>query len=93
MRISGRWTPLHAKISIIAYLNDVKEGGETIFDANSSEREEQSIAPRTGRGLIFSSSFCFQHRGEAPKSGPKYVLVAWLHFDGTGHAYTTMPLY
>jgi hypothetical protein len=81
------------QISIIAYLNHVQEGGETIFDANPSGREERIIVPRTGRALIFPSSFCYQHRGEAPKSGPKYVLVAWLHFDGTGHAYTTVPLY
>jgi len=81
------------QISIIAYLNDVKEGGETIFDANSGAHEQHTIVPRTGRALIFPSSFCYQHRADAPKSGPKYVLVAWLHFDGKGHAYTTIPLY
>src|SRR5262249_38403334 len=45
------------QISIIAYLNDVKEGGETVFAANPSKRKEQSIIPRTGRALIFPSSF------------------------------------
>jgi peptidoglycan/LPS O-acetylase OafA/YrhL len=38
------------------------------------------LSLRQGRG------FCYKHRGEAPKSGPKYILVSRLHFDGDGHA-------
>jgi prolyl 4-hydroxylase len=74
------------QISVIVYLNDVAAGGETEFDAGLS------VSPRAGRVLVFPSSFCYQHRGNAPRSGPKYVLVAWLHFVGEGHVYTTHPL-
>jgi prolyl 4-hydroxylase len=75
------------QVSVIFYLNDVKDGGETVFD------EGARIIPRAGRVLVFPSSYTFQHRGEPPISGSKYVIVSWLHLDGSGHAYTTLPLY
>ena len=74
------------QVSVIVYLNDVAEGGETVFD------DGPVVVPTAGRVLVFPSAFCFQHRGNPPVSNPKYVLVAWLHFGGTGHAYTTLPL-
>jgi hypothetical protein len=74
------------QVSVILYLNDVLVGGETVFDGGLS------VTPRAGRALVFPSSFCFQHCGKPPVSNPKYLIVAWLHFDGTGHVYTTMPL-
>lgn len=75
------------QVSIIFYLNDVTVGGETVFDNGTA------VEPRLGRALMFPSSLCFQHRGDPPVSNSKYVLTMWLHFDGTGHAYTTRPLY
>ena len=75
------------QVSVILYLNDVPKGGETVFDGGPA------IEPRAGRVLVFPSSLCFQHRGNPPVSNSKYVLVAWLHFDGTGHSYTTLPLF
>ena len=75
------------QVSVIMYLNDVAEGGETVFGAGTI------VEPRTGRALVFPSSFCFEHCGNPPVSDSKYVLVAWLHFEGTGHAYTTLPLF
>lgn len=74
------------QVSVIVYLNTVAEGGATVFD------DEIVVQPQAGRVLVFPSSLCFQHRGEPPTSDSKYVLVAWLHFRGTGHAYTTLPL-
>lgn len=75
------------QVSVIVYLNDVTEGGETVFDAGTI------VEPRIGRVLLFPSNVCFEHRGNPPVSNSKYVLVAWLHFDGTGHAYKTLPLF
>lgn len=75
------------QLSVIVYLNDVAEGGETVFNVG------KAVEPRAGRVLVFPSSFCFQHRGNPPVSNSKYVLVAWLHFNGMGHAYTTLPLF
>jgi hypothetical protein len=70
------------QLSIIVYLNDVAEGGETTFTDY-----DLSVAPKKGSVLIFPSNFCFIHTGEAPVSGLKYIIVSWLHFGGTGHGY------
>lgn len=67
-------------VSAIFYLNDVTEGGETRFP-----KLELDVAPRAGRAIFFPSSFLFEHEGLAPRSGPKFVLVAWYHFAGDGH--------
>lgn len=74
------------QVSVIIYLNDVTEGGETVFNTGTT------VEPKAGRVLVFPSNVCFEHRGNPPVSNSKYVLVAWLHFDGTGHAYTTLSL-
>jgi hypothetical protein len=68
-------------ISIIAYLNDVTEGGETIFSCGLTARPQKGIA------LVFPSAPIFEHEARPPVSGPKYVLVGWVHFDGQGHRY------
>ena len=75
------------QISIIAYLNDVEEGGETEF-----ADLDVKVAPRRGRVLVFPSSFLFMHAGLPPISGPKYVIVTWLHFAGPT-AYRSHPLF
>jgi hypothetical protein len=75
------------QVSLIVYLNDVREGGETVFDNGTV------IQPKAGRALIFPSSYVFQHEAKAPKSNQKYVLVSWLHWGGTGHVYSTSDLY
>lgn len=75
------------QISIILYLNDVEEGGGTTFP-----KLEVSIKPKRGRILLFPSSFTYIHRGDAPISNPKYIIVSWFHFDGQGHAYRVHKL-
>lgn len=70
------------QLSVIIYLNDVEEGGETRFvDLNIN------VKPKKGRILFFPSFFNYVHRGEAPVSNSKYIIVSWIHFDGQGHAY------
>lgn len=59
-------------ISIILYLNDVEEGGETYFD-----QFDTSIKPMAGRLVIFPSTFPYSHEARTPKSGNKYILVTW----------------
>ena len=70
------------QVSLIVYLNDVAEGGETNFVDLGVK-----VSPKQGRLLLFPSHFTYMHRGEAPLSGPKYIMVSWIHFDGQGHAY------
>jgi len=72
------------QVSIIIYLNDVQEGGTTFFsDLNLR------VAPKKGRILFFPSFYTFIHKGEAPISNSKYIIVTWVHFDSEGkpHAY------
>jgi len=75
------------QISIIAYLNDVDEGGETFFEAL-----DLRVQPKRGRLLLFPSFFNYIHKGEAPISGPKYIVVSWCCYDGSGHAYRVHSL-
>lgn len=70
------------QVSVIIYLNDVAEGGSTNFtDLNIQ------VAPKKGRMLFFPSFYNYMHKGEAPISNTKYIIVTWIHFDGNGHAY------
>lgn len=75
------------QLSIIVYLNDVTEGGGTSF-----EHLGTTVTPKKGRVLIFPSSFVYTHRGEAPISNSKYIVVSWLHFDNATHHYRTQRL-
>ena len=64
-------------VSVIYYLNDVEEGGETQFT-----HLNYSVQPKKGRVLIFPSNFMYIHRANPPISGLKYVCICWIHFDG-----------
>lgn len=55
------------------YLNDVEEGGETQFPDIGV-----SVAPRTGRLVVFPPYWMFQHAGLPPRSGDKYILSTYL---------------
>ena len=67
------WHCDHFLITMIFYLNDVEEGGETefVFD--------YKVAPKEGRVLIFPSSFVYPHRGIMPVSGPKYTVTTFIY--------------
>ena len=66
--ISGRL------ISIIIYLNDVKEGGETEF----AFLDVDPIKPVLGDVVLFPSGEAHIHRGNIPISNSKYICVFWL---------------
>ncbi len=76
------------QISLVAYLNDVAEGGETVFTAfDYSQRCEK------GTVLFFPSNYLYHHLARPPISGPKIVVVSWLHFGNDGQpTYITVPL-
>jgi hypothetical protein len=57
------------------YLNDVAEGGETVFSDLGIR-----VAPRTGRLLMFPPYWMYQHAGLPPVSGDKYILSTYLMF-------------
>jgi prolyl 4-hydroxylase len=61
------------------YLNDVTEGGATAFPQLGMR-----VEARAGRLVVFPPYWMFQHEGEAPLSGPKYILSSYLLFPVPG---------
>lgn len=59
-------------VTLIWYLNDVSEGGETHFI-----NTELKIKPKVGRLAMFPSNHPFVHEGLPPKS-TKYIISCWL---------------
>lgn len=60
------------------YLNDVDDGGETeIFGLDRSIR----IQPRQGRLIMFPTTWQYLHAGRIPRSGPKYIIGGYLHYN------------
>ncbi len=57
------------------YLNDVGEGGETVFPDLGIR-----IQPKAGRLLMFPPYWMFQHGGLPPRSGNKYILSTYALF-------------
>ena len=60
-------------LTFLWYLNDVNEGGETVFI-------DQKIKPKEGRLLVFPPLWMFPHRGSEPISNEKYILHTYLHY-------------
>jgi len=58
------------------YLNDVDEGGETIF----TDPLDIKVKPKMGRVLIFPPMWMYPHAGLAPKSNDKYIIGSYLNF-------------
>ncbi len=60
-------------LSFMWYLNTVENGGNTVFS-------NMSICPQKGTLLIFPPLWMYPHCGEAPMSGPKYIMSTYLHY-------------
>ena len=68
--------PDHVKkyLAVIVNLNDVEEGGETVFPMGGT-----AITPETGKVVIWPAGLPFYHCGN--KSGSdKYILTSWFEF-------------
>lgn len=85
---SDSWSTESAarQISVIIYLNDVEEGGETVF-----VYDNKKIKPTRGTILLFPSNFCYTHEAYRPISNDKYIIVSWIHFDGS-KSYSTIGI-
>ena len=59
----------------ILYLKDVETGGSTYFP-----KCDISVIPRQGRLLMFPPFWTHPHAGLKPVSGPKYVMMSYLHY-------------
>lgn len=63
-------------VAYLWYLNDVAEGGETVFT-----KLGVNITPKAGRLLMFPPYWMYQHKGLAPVSNDKYILTSYLNFS------------
>ena len=64
-------------LTLIWYLNNVEEGGQTEFIDGTI------IKPKRGSVLIFPTSWYLAHRGKMPLSNKKYIVTGWLHGQKT----------
>jgi prolyl 4-hydroxylase len=60
-------------ISLVGYLNDDFEGGETYFD-----RQGVKVKPEAGAVLAFPSYFTHPHASLPVEKGQKYAFTSWL---------------
>jgi hypothetical protein len=60
-------------LSFFWYLNDVEQGGETVF-------KNLKIKPSKGKLVIFPPLWMFPHKGSPPISQAKYLLSTYLHY-------------
>lgn len=60
-------------LAYLFYLNDVREGGETIFDFGH-------IIPKCGTLLMFPPLWMYPHKGSIPISNNKYIMSSYLHY-------------
>jgi prolyl 4-hydroxylase len=66
---------------LLWYLNDVDEGGETVFPQLNLK-----VEARAGRLAVFPPYWMFQHEGAPPRSGDKYILSTYLMFEQPNQA-------
>ncbi len=67
-------------LAFLWYLNDVEEGGETVFRFRKDDPNIITVKPKAGRVLVFPPTWTYPHEGLPPISGPKYVVSSYLHY-------------
>jgi len=69
-------------VAFLWYLNGVEEGGETVFPVLGPR-----IAPREGRLVVFPPMWMYEHSGDPPLSGDKYIVTSYLNFQDPEDAF------
>lgn len=62
-------------LAVMAYLNDVEEGGETEF-----LYQKKRIKPVRNRVVVWPAGFTHTHRGNPPLSNAKYIITGWVEW-------------
>ena len=70
---AGVW---ERQLSMVIYLNNVEEGGETSFP-----NQELKMKPIEGDAVFFPPFWTHPHCGEVPKSEDKYIISSFISFD------------
>jgi prolyl 4-hydroxylase len=61
-------------VSIVGYLNEGYEGGETFFD-----RQDLKVTPKAGSAIVFPAYYTHPHQALPVRSGKKYAWTTWLY--------------
>jgi prolyl 4-hydroxylase len=61
-------------VSVVGYLNDDFEGGETFFD-----RQGIKVVPSRGSAIVFPAYYTHPHQALPVRSGKKYAWTTWLY--------------
>jgi prolyl 4-hydroxylase len=61
-------------VSLVGYLNDDFEGGETFFD-----RQSIKVTPKAGSVILFPAYYTHPHQALPVRSGQKYAWTTWLY--------------
>ena len=69
----GSIATLHRLFAWMTYLNDVEEGGTTLFSHYGLE-----IKPKKGLTLIWPAEWTHAHKGNILHSGSKYIVTGWM---------------
>lgn len=59
------------------YLNDVQEGGETMFDWDCNDNIASMVKPEEGHAIMFPSLWTHPHKANKPISNDKYILSTY----------------
>ena len=63
----------HRLFVVMFYINDVKKGGQTLFQYSNLK-----IQPQRGTFLCWPAGWPWLHAGLKPKSNDKYIITSWL---------------
>lgn len=66
---------IHRVMAWMTYLNDVEDGGETVFDHYGI-----AVKPERAKTLIWPAEWTHAHHGAVVRSGKKYIITGWMHF-------------
>ena len=61
-------------LSMFWYLNDVEEGGETVFENGPT------IKPKEGRLVMFTPLWLYPHEGKRTISNDKFIVSSYTHY-------------
>lgn len=68
----GRMADSSRFLTVLFYLNDIEDGGETEF-----LYIPKRIKPKAGRLVLFPSDYTHTHRGNPPLKETKYIMTTW----------------
>ena len=71
----GGLSSMHRVFAFMTYLNDVEQGGSTLYSHYDLE-----VFPKKGLTLLWPAEWTHAHCGNPVEKGSKYIITGWLHF-------------